>query len=78
MAQDTEAQRRTKFESAIAQIKFKQSLKKEEQEALLPPISLEDSAQFCVDLDAVLQRNTPVNVQVSNYKANDRMFRGAD
>jgi hypothetical protein len=62
----------------IAQHKFKQALKKEDTEARSPPISVELSAQFLSDLDAVLKQNTPVNVQVSDYKANDHLSIGAD
>lgn len=51
----------------IAQLKFKQMLKKEEtvQSTILSPIALESSAQFCSDLDAVFQQNTSGNVEVS-------------
>jgi histidinol dehydrogenase len=62
----------------IAQHKFKQALKKEDTEARSPPISVELSAQFLSDLDAVLKQNTPVNVQVSDYKAIDHLSVGAD
>ena len=46
----------------IAQLKFKQNLKREESS--LTPIPLESSASFCEHLDAVLRRNTTDNVQV--------------
>jgi hypothetical protein len=77
MAQDDEAKRATTI-LTIAQIKFKQALKKEEAEARLPPVSVEISSQFCSDIDAVLKQNTRVNVQVSNYEAIDHMYLGAD
>lgn len=48
----------------IAQIKFKQLLKNE-AEGPLPPVAPDASAHFCDALDAVLQQNTPANVQVS-------------
>lgn len=58
----------------IAQLKLKQSLKKEEdvRSTILPAVSLESSAQFCDHLDAVLQQNTPSNVQVSNLSGTDQ------
>ena len=71
-------QKRAKTALAIAQLKFKQVLKKEEQEAVLPPVSGEASSHFFSDLDAVLQQNTLTNVQVSDYKTIDHMFLGAD
>lgn len=51
----------------IAQHKLKQALKREDNDARLPSVAVELSAQFISDLDAVLKQNTPVNVQVSDY-----------
>lgn len=64
MAQD-ESSKRAATVLAIAQHKLKQGLKKEDHEARLPFISLELSSQYISDIDAVLQQNTPANVQVS-------------
>jgi hypothetical protein len=77
MAHDDEAKRATTV-LTIAQLKFKQALKKEDFEARLPPVSVEISSQFFSDIDAVLKQNTRVNVQVSNYEANDHTYLGAD
>jgi hypothetical protein len=62
----------------IAQIKFKQAMKRTDTEDRLPPISVEVSSQLFSNIDAVLKQNTRVNIQVSNYKAIDRMSPGAD
>ncbi|KAF1847932.1 uncharacterized protein K460DRAFT_363942 [Cucurbitaria berberidis CBS 394.84] len=62
MAQPDEARRATTI-LTIAQLKFKQALKKEQHEARLPPVSVEASSHFLSDLDAVLKQNTPVHVQ---------------
>lgn len=61
----------------IAQIKFKQAMKKTDTEDRLP-IPVEVSSQLFSNIDAVLKQNTRVNIQVSNYKAIDRMSLGAD
>ena len=53
----------------IAQLKFKQGLKREDSSWQLPPVSLESSTSFCNHVDAVLQRNTTDNVQVSTKTA---------
>lgn len=50
----------------IAQLKFKQGLKKEDPEAHLPPVSVETCSQFFSAIDAVLAQNTPQNIQVSD------------
>ncbi|OAG04766.1 uncharacterized protein CC84DRAFT_1121439, partial [Paraphaeosphaeria sporulosa] len=47
----------------IAQLKFKQALKREDSSWQLSPVSLESSTSFCNHIDAVLQRNTTDNVQ---------------
>ncbi|KAF9737356.1 hypothetical protein PMIN01_05135 [Paraphaeosphaeria minitans] len=47
----------------IAQLKFKQALKREDSSWQLSPVSLESSTSFCNHIDAVLQRNTTANVQ---------------
>jgi hypothetical protein len=62
----------------IAQLRFKQALKKEDAEARLPSVAVEISTQFFSDIDAVLRQNTRVNIQVSNYEAIDHLSRGAD
>jgi hypothetical protein len=62
----------------IAQIKFQQAMKRTDTEDRLPPISVEVSSQLFSNIDAVLKQNTRVNIQVSNYKAIDRMSPGAD
>lgn len=62
----------------IAQHKFKHSLKKEDNEARSPAVSVELTSQFLSDLDAALKQNTPANVQVSDYKAIDHFNPGAD
>jgi hypothetical protein len=50
----------------IAQLKFKQGLRREDDSRPpLPPVSLESSASFCDHVDAALQRTTTDNVQVS-------------
>lgn len=49
----------------IARHKFKQALKKADDEACLPAISIDLSAQYLSDIDAVLEKNTPANVEVS-------------
>jgi hypothetical protein len=50
----------------IAQLKFKQAVKKEEPEARLPPVTVETCSQLFSAIDAVLAQNTPVNIQVSD------------
>jgi hypothetical protein len=76
MAQN-EASKRAASMLTIAQHKFKQALKKEDShESRLPPVAVELSAQFLSDLDAVLKQSTPVNVQVSDYKAIDHFSWG--
>ncbi|KAJ5022187.1 hypothetical protein PSV08DRAFT_388785, partial [Bipolaris maydis] len=47
----------------IAQLKFKQAIKKTDNEDRLPPVSVEISSQLFSGIDAVLQQNTRVNVQ---------------
>ncbi|KAL1593792.1 hypothetical protein SLS60_010524 [Paraconiothyrium brasiliense] len=48
----------------IAQLKFKQALKREDNSGQpLPSVSLESSTSFCDDIDAVLRLNTTDNVQ---------------
>jgi hypothetical protein len=46
----------------IAQFKFRQGLKKDERS--FPAIGSDPSVQFCSDLNAVFQQNTPANIQV--------------
>jgi hypothetical protein len=65
MAQSDDAKRATTV-ITIAQLKFKQGLKKEEPDARLPPVPVESCSQFFSVLDAVLAQNTPVNIQVSD------------
>jgi hypothetical protein len=78
MAQN-EASKRAASMMTIAQHKFKQALKKEDNyESRLPPVAVELSAQFLSDLDAILKQSTPVNVQVADYKAIDHFYLGAD
>lgn len=59
MAHDDEINeiKRAEAMRRIAQLKFKQALKKD----IVP----DASAHFCDALDAVLQQNTPANIQVS-------------
>lgn len=64
MAPNDDAKRANTF-ITIAQLKFKQSLRKEEPEAGLPPIPVDTSSQLFSAVDAVLAQNTPVNIQVS-------------
>lgn len=73
MAQNDDAGR-AKTVITIAQLKFKQALKKEELDAHLPPVSIEASTQFFSHLDAVFTQNTAVNVQVSDYNATDTIW----
>lgn len=77
MAQNDEAKRATTV-LTIAQLKFKQALKKEEHEARMPSVSVEASSQFFSALNAVLQQNTSVNVQVSDIQATGHTYMGAD
>jgi hypothetical protein len=77
MAQN-EISKRAASVLTIAQHKFKQALKKEDIGARLPPVSVELSAQFIRDVDAVLRQNTSLNVQVSDYQAIDHLSSGAD
>lgn len=65
MTQTDDAKRATTV-ITIAQLKFKQGLKKEDPEARLPPVSMEDCSQLFSAIDAVLAQNTPVNIQVSD------------
>jgi hypothetical protein len=51
----------------IAQQKFKQAHKKQDDESRLPSVAVEISAQFLSDVDAALRQNTPSNIQVSTY-----------
>ncbi|KAF3009458.1 hypothetical protein E8E13_001943 [Curvularia kusanoi] len=62
MAQTDSAKRATTA-ITIAQLKFKQGLKKEEPEARLPPVPVETCSQLFGAIDAVLAQNTPVNIQ---------------
>ena len=77
MAQNDDAKRAITV-LTIAQLRFKQALKKEDPEARLPQVAVEISTQFLSDIDAVLRQNTHVNIQVSNYEAIDHLSRGAD
>lgn len=72
MAQNDEAKRANTVKT-IAQLKFKQALKKEDHEARLPPVPVEACSQFFGSVDAALNQNTRVNVQVSEYHAIDHM-----
>lgn len=65
MARSDDAKRATTV-ITIAQLKFKQGLKKEEPEARLPAVTVETCLGFFSALDAVLAQNTPVNIQVSD------------
>ncbi|KAJ4988588.1 hypothetical protein SVAN01_05879 [Stagonosporopsis vannaccii] len=62
MAQADDA-KRTSTAITIAQLKFKQGVKKEDLEARLPPVPVESCSNFFSALDAVLAQNTPVNIQ---------------
>ncbi|KAJ4401049.1 hypothetical protein N0V91_008189 [Didymella pomorum] len=62
MAQNDDA-KRANTAITIAQLKFKQNLKKEEPETRLPPIPVDTCSQFFSAIDAVLAQNTPVNIQ---------------
>ncbi|KAF2626567.1 hypothetical protein BU25DRAFT_449154 [Macroventuria anomochaeta] len=62
MAQNDDAKRATTV-ITIAQLKFRQSLKKEEPETRLPPVSVEACSQLFSAIDAVLAQNTPMNIQ---------------
>lgn len=53
----------------IAQLKFKQGVKKEDSDAGLAPVPVESCSHFFRALDAVLAQNTPVNIQVSDCNA---------
>lgn len=77
MAPNDDAKRATTV-LTIAQLKFKQAMKKSDPEDRLPPLSVEVSSQLLSDIDAVLNQNTRVNVQVSYYEAIDHMYPGAD
>ena len=78
MAQNDAAKRAASM-LTIAQLKFKQALKKDDSsESRLPPVAIELSAQFLSDLDAVLKQSTPANVQVSDYTAIDHFASGTD
>jgi len=65
MAQNDDA-KRANTAITIAQLKFKQNLKKEEPEARLSPVPVDTCSQFFSAIDAVLAQNTPVNIQVSD------------
>ena len=65
MAQDDSAKRATTA-ITIAQLKFKQGLKKEEPDARLPPVPVETCSQLFSAIDDVLAQNTHVNIQVSD------------
>jgi hypothetical protein len=67
MAQNDSSKRAASM-LTIAQHKFKQALKKEDNDARLPSVAVELSAHFTSDLDAVLKQTSPVNVQVSDYQ----------
>jgi hypothetical protein len=59
-------EKRSDVSVTIAQTTFRQALKKlESSDASLPIVTDEVSNQFCSALDAVLQQNTPANIQVS-------------
>lgn len=66
MAAKSDSAKRAETALRIAQLKFKQALKREESATSTRlPVSLESSASFCDSIDAVLQRDTTENVQVS-------------
>lgn len=65
MAQIDDTKRANTF-ITIAQLKFKQNLKKEEPEARLPLVSADTCSQFFSAVDTVLAQNAPVNIQVSD------------
>ncbi|CAO2647259.1 Nn.00g081810.m01.CDS01 [Neocucurbitaria sp. VM-36] len=62
MARSDEAKRATTV-LTIAQLKFKQAVKKEQHEAHLQPVSIEGSTHFFSLVDAVLTRNTSMHIQ---------------
>ncbi|EMD67257.1 hypothetical protein COCSADRAFT_63073, partial [Bipolaris sorokiniana ND90Pr] len=62
MAPSDDAKRATTI-LTIAQLKFKQAIKKTDNEDRLPPVSVEVSSQLFSGINAVLQQNTRVNVQ---------------
>lgn len=66
MMAQTDSAKRATTAITIAQLKFKQGLKKEEPEARLPPVPVETCSQLFGAIDAVLVQNTPVNIQVSD------------
>lgn len=65
MAQNDDA-KRANTAITIAQLKFKQNLKREEPEARLPPLPVDTCSQLFSAIDAVLAQDTPVNIQVSD------------
>ncbi|KAG9193484.1 hypothetical protein G6011_03519 [Alternaria panax] len=62
MALNDDAKRATSV-LTIAQIKFKQAMKKTDTEDRLPPIPVEVSSQLFSNIDTVLKQNTRVNIQ---------------
>ncbi|KAJ8113503.1 hypothetical protein OPT61_g4378 [Boeremia exigua] len=62
MAQNDDAKRATTV-ITIAQLKFKQGVKKEEPEAGLSAVPVESCSHLFSAVDAVLAQNTPVNIQ---------------
>jgi len=76
MAPNSDAEKRALTVLTISQIKFKQAMKKEDTEVRLPPVSVEVSSQLFSCIGAVLQQNTRVNVQVSNFDAIDHVSPG--
>lgn len=76
MTPNSDAEKRALTMLTISQIKFKQAMKKEDTEVRLPLVSVEVSSQLFSCIDAVLQENTRVNVQVSYFEAIDHMRPG--
>ncbi|KAA8618025.1 hypothetical protein A1F94_013079 [Pyrenophora tritici-repentis] len=76
MAPNNDVEKRALSMLTISQIKFREAMKKEDTEARLPPISVEVSSQLFSCIGAVLQQNTRVNVQVSNFEIIDHMDPG--
>ena len=76
MAPNDDAKRKSGL--TIAQVKFKQAMKDPDAEDCSAPIAVEISSQLFNHVDAVLQQNSPINIQVSSYKTVNHISPGAD
>jgi hypothetical protein len=69
MAETEIAKKRAADSLILKQSMFKHVLMKEDNDSGLPPVAEALNKEFWRNLDAVMQQDTAVNVQVSNYRS---------